>query len=39
MKWEVAKSRGNIINEIRGFFKNKNVIEVETPSLSMGTVT
>jgi lysyl-tRNA synthetase class 2 len=39
MKWEVAKSRGNVINEIRGFFKNKNVIEVETPSLSMGTVT
>ncbi|MBA6380237.1 MULTISPECIES: elongation factor P--(R)-beta-lysine ligase [unclassified Colwellia] len=39
MKWEVAKSRGHVINEIRGFFKNKNVIEVETPSLSMGTVT
>tara|TARA_R110001592_G_scaffold37251_33_gene124444 strand:- start:4992 stop:5951 length:960 start_codon:yes stop_codon:yes gene_type:complete len=39
MKWEVAKSRGNVINEIRDFFKNKNVIEVETPSLSMGTVT
>ncbi|TWX55304.1 elongation factor P--(R)-beta-lysine ligase [Colwellia hornerae] len=39
MKWQVAKSRGNVINEIRYFFKNKNVIEVETPSLSMGTVT
>ncbi|MBA6346807.1 MULTISPECIES: elongation factor P--(R)-beta-lysine ligase [unclassified Colwellia] len=39
MKWEVAKSRGSVINEIRDFFKNKNVIEVETPSLSMGTVT
>ncbi|AOW76959.1 poxB regulator PoxA [Colwellia sp. PAMC 20917] len=39
MKWEVAKSRGNVINAIRDFFKNKNVIEVETPSLSMGTVT
>ncbi|MBA6254277.1 MULTISPECIES: elongation factor P--(R)-beta-lysine ligase [unclassified Colwellia] len=39
MKWEVAKSRGNVINAIRDFFKNKNVVEVETPSLSMGTVT
>lgn len=39
MKWQVAKSRGNVINEIRDFFKNKNVIEVETPSLSTGTVT
>jgi lysyl-tRNA synthetase class 2 len=39
MKWEVAKSRGNVINAIRDFFENKNVIEVETPSLSIGTVT
>jgi lysyl-tRNA synthetase class 2 len=39
MKWEIAKSRGNVINAIRDFFKNKNVVEVETPSLSMGTVT
>jgi lysyl-tRNA synthetase class 2 len=39
MKWEVAKSRGNVINAIRDFFKNKNVVEVETPSLSIGTVT
>jgi lysyl-tRNA synthetase class 2 len=39
MNWEVAKKRGIILNQIRAFFEYKNVIEVETPSLSVGTVT
>jgi lysyl-tRNA synthetase class 2 len=39
MNWEDAKQRGGILNKIRSFFHTKNIIEVETPSLSLGTVT
>jgi lysyl-tRNA synthetase class 2 len=39
MNWGVAKQRGTILSQIRAFFEYKNVIEVETPSLSVGTVT
>jgi lysyl-tRNA synthetase class 2 len=39
MNWEDAKQRSSIINQIRCFFQMKNVVEVETPSLSLGTVT
>ena len=39
MNWEDVKRRSAILTQIRGFFQRKNVIEVETPSLSLGTVT
>jgi len=39
MIWEVAKFRANILTDIRNFFQSKKVIEVETPSLSVGTIT
>jgi len=39
MNWEDAKRKSAILTKIRGFFQMKNVIEVETPSLSLGTVT
>jgi lysyl-tRNA synthetase class 2 len=39
LDWEDAKSRSIIIGKIRSFFQDKNVIEVETPALSLGTVT
>jgi lysyl-tRNA synthetase class 2 len=39
MNWEDAKRRSTIITQIRCFFQMKNVVEVETPSLSLGTVT
>jgi len=39
VNWEVAKFRANILTDIRHFFQSKKVIEVETPSLSVGTIT
>ena len=39
MNWEDAKRRSTILTQIRCFFQMKNVVEVETPSLSLGTVT
>ena len=39
LNWNDAKTRANLITKIRDFFKHRNVIEVETPSLSLGTVT
>ena len=39
MCWEVAKKRANILSKIRDYFSDSNVIEVETPLLSLGTVT
>lgn len=39
LSWQNAKARAEIINNIRTFFDNRNVIEVETPILSRGTVT
>ena len=39
VSWEVAKQRANILEKIRIFFRNRNVIEVETPSLCGNTVT
>jgi len=35
----LAKKRSKVIVDIRHFFEKKNVVEVETPSLSAGTVT
>jgi len=39
LSWNDAKTRADLITKIRAFFKHRNVIEVETPSLSLGTVT
>ena len=39
LSWENAKSRSEIIQKIRKFFAEKNVVEVETPLLSNSTIT
>jgi len=39
LDWETAQKRADILRKIRHFFYNRNVIEVETPALSQGTVT
>ena len=39
LTWEYAQKRAQILQEIRQFFFERNVIEVETPALSLGTVT
>ena len=39
LTWEYAQKRAQILKKIRQFFDERNVIEVETPALSQGTVT
>jgi len=39
MDWQTAKQRAEILKSIRDFFALRNVIEVETPALSQGTIT
>ncbi|MDG1752803.1 MAG: elongation factor P--(R)-beta-lysine ligase [Thalassotalea sp.] len=39
ISWEVAQQRARILAGVRSFFDSRNVIEVETPLLSCGTVT
>jgi lysyl-tRNA synthetase class 2 len=39
MNWEDVKRKSTILTQIRSFFQMKGVVEVETPSLSLGTVT
>lgn len=39
INWEVAQQRASVLQAIRAFFEALNVIEVETPLLSCGTVT
>jgi len=39
LSWKNAKARAEITQKIRQFFLEKNVIEVETPLLSNGTIT
>jgi lysyl-tRNA synthetase class 2 len=39
ISWNDAISRADVLRKIRFFFQEKNVTEVETPSLSGGTVT
>jgi lysyl-tRNA synthetase class 2 len=39
LSWESAKARSAIIKNIRLFFEKRQVIEVETPILSNGTIT
>lgn len=39
LSWEDAKKKALILNKIRQFFLNRDVIEVETPLLGQSTVT
>jgi len=39
LSWNNAQKRAKILQQIRQFFAERNVIEVETPALSQGTVT
>ncbi|MBU2924210.1 elongation factor P--(R)-beta-lysine ligase [Colwellia sp. 1_MG-2023] len=39
LSWENAQKRAKILQQIRNFFAERNVLEVETPSLSQATVT
>ncbi|WP_286234602.1 elongation factor P--(R)-beta-lysine ligase [Thalassotalea sediminis] len=39
LSWRDAKKRAEILHEIRNFFYQKGVVEVDTPMLSQGTVT
>jgi len=39
LSWENAQQRAKILQQIRQFFADRKVIEVETPALSQGTVT
>lgn len=39
LTWEYAQKRAQILKKVRQFFDERNVIEVETPALSQGTVT
>jgi len=39
MTWQNAQKRAKILQQIRQFFAERNVVEVETPALSQGTVT
>lgn len=39
LSWKNAQKKAFILQQIRQFFKERNVIEVETPALAKGTVT
>jgi lysyl-tRNA synthetase class 2 len=39
LTWEYAQKRAQILQQVRAFFDERNVVEVETPALSQGTVT
>ena len=39
LTWEYAQKRAQVLQKIRQFFNELNVVEVETPALSQGTVT
>ncbi|MEW6995925.1 elongation factor P--(R)-beta-lysine ligase [Colwelliaceae bacterium MEBiC 14330] len=39
LTWQNAQKRAVILQQIRQFFAERNVLEVETPALSQGTVT
>ena len=39
LTWEYAQKRAAILQKVRQFFSERNVVEVETPALSQGTVT
>jgi len=39
LTWQNAQKRAAILQQVRQFFAERNVVEVETPALSQGTVT
>jgi len=39
LNWKKAKQRAKVLSQIRLFFGERDIIEVETPLLSQGTVT
>lgn len=39
LTWQNAQKRAKILQQIRQFFAEREVVEVETPALSQGTVT
>jgi len=39
LTWKNAQKRAQILQQIRRFFSERDVVEVETPALSQGTVT
>ncbi|MCJ8297080.1 MAG: elongation factor P--(R)-beta-lysine ligase [Colwellia sp.] len=39
LTWQNAQKRAQILQQIRQFFAEREVVEVETPALSQGTVT
>jgi len=39
LTWQLAQQRAGLLREIRTFFAKRNVIEVETPLISQGTIT
>lgn len=39
LTWQNAQKRAQILQQIRRFFSERDVVEVETPALSQGTVT
>lgn len=39
LTWQNAQARAKLLAKVRAFFVDKNVVEVETPALSVSTVT
>lgn len=39
LSWQNAQKRSEVLHQVREFFRLRNVVEVETPALSQGTVT
>ena len=39
MSWKVAKQRASLLRDLRSFFDDKGIIEVDTPLLTNNTVT
>ncbi|PCI51987.1 MAG: elongation factor P lysine(34) lysyltransferase [Gammaproteobacteria bacterium] len=39
LTWEYAQKRAQVLQKMRQFFNERNVVEVETPALSQGTIT
>jgi len=39
LRWQDARKRAKVLQQIRSFFVGRNVVEVETPLLSQGTIT
>ena len=39
LSWQNAQKRSEVLYQVREFFRQRKVVEVETPALSQGTVT